>query len=278
MRIDAHTHAIHAERDEKGEFKPPLMPMWKPGDSDGGLRRCRELGIEKIVLVDVPEVAFTLAEWLPDFCVPVPQVDADKATPAQINDLFSRGARGIKFIAPMRSYGDNRYFPLYDAIRCHGGAAVFHTGFLVLRFFDPGCICGRDDYIDITHMRPAALDRVARAFPDLKILMSHFGNPWWEEAWTVLKSHKSIYADLCGGTALGKSMTLWRELFAPDGKLHAASVSKLCFATDGSPLGPEDNGSVENAAFYDRLYDALKLPDELRRKIDRENAVMLFGI
>lgn len=278
MRINAHAHGMHAERDEKGDFRPPLMPIWKPGDPDDGIRCCRVSGVEKIVLLDPPDVAFPLAEWLPDFCVPAPQVDADKTAPEQIHALFSRGARAIKFIAPMHSYGDNRYFPLYDAIRSHDAAAVFHTGFLVTRFFDPGYILGRADYVDITHMRPAALDRVARAFPDLKILMSHFGNPWWEEAWTVLKSHKNIYADLCGGTALHKSLDMWRELFAPNGQLHAGSVSKLCFATDGSPLARDDGGSVENAAFYDRLYDELKLTDELRRKIDRDNAVELFGL
>ena len=277
MRLDAHTHGMHAERDENGNLKPPLMPIWKPGDPEDGIRRSRELGIEKVVLLDPPEVAFDLAKNLSDFCIPAPQVRMDEASPDDIEALFSRGARGIKFIAPLRSYGDNRYFPLYEVVRDHGCAAVFHTGFLAQRFFDPGYLLGREDYIDITHMRPAALDRIARAFPDLKMLMSHFGNPWWEEAWTVLKSNQNIYADLCGGTARTKSMAMWRDLFAPNGQLHTASVEKLCFATDGSPFPSEDTGFAQIIAFHDRLYDELKLPDELRQRIDRENAVTLFG-
>jgi len=278
MRIDAHTHGMHAKRDERGELKPPLMPIWKPGDPEDSIRRTRELGIEKVVLLDPPEVAFELAKSLPDFCMPAPQVRMEEASPKDIAELFSRGARGIKFIAPMRSYGDSAYFPLYEAVRDHGGTAVFHTGFLLHRLFDPGGLLGRGDYIDITHMRPAALDRVARAFPNLKILMSHFGNPWWEEAWTVLKANANIYADLCGGTARAKSMCMWRELFAPNGQLHVDSVSKLCFSTDGSPFSADKSGFEAIIAFYDRLYEELKLSDELREKIDRGNAAMLFGL
>ena len=277
MRIDAHTHGMHAERDENGDLTPPLMPIWKPGDPEDGIRRTRELGVEKVVLVDPPDIAFALARDLPDFCIPVPQVRMEESSPDEIADLFSRGARGIKFIAPMRSYGDNGYFPLYEAVRDHGGAAVFHTGYLVKRFFDPGYLLGREDYIDITHMRPAALDRIARAFPELKMLMSHFGNPWWEEAWKIVSSNQNIYGDLCGGTALRKSMTMWRELFAPNGNLHTESVSRLCFATDGSPFTSDPGCFPEIIAFHDRLYDELKLPDELRQKIDRENATVLFG-
>ena len=276
MRIDAHTHGMHAERDEDGDLKPPLMPIWNPGDPMDGLDRSRELGIEKSVLLDPPHVAFALAENLPDFFIPVPQVDMDGSSPEEIADLFARGARGIKFIAPMRPYSDNSYFPLYAAIRDLGGTAVFHTGFLAHRMFEPGCILGRADYIDITYMRPATLDRIGRAFPDLKVLMSHFGNPWWEEAWKIMKSNANIYADMSGGTAWRKSMSMWREMFAPDGVLMAEDAGKLCFATDGSPFHPEGSyvGIIE---FHDRLYDELKLPDEIRRRIDRENAVTLFG-
>lgn len=277
MRIDVHTHGMHAERDEDGNFKPPLMPIWKPGDPEDGIRRSRELGIEKVVLVDPPEVAFDLARNLPDFCIPVPQVRMDESTPEEIEDLLSRGGRGIKFIAPMHSYGDNRYFPLYEVIRDYGRVAFFHTGFLSHRLFDPGGILGRDDYVDITHMRPAALDRIARAFPDLKMLLSHFGNPWWEEAWKILASVENVYADLSGGTAFRRSMNMWRELFAPNGELHTPSVSKLCFATDGCPFTLDNGAFPEIAAFHDRLYDELKLSDELRQKIDHGNAEMLFG-
>ena len=49
-------------------------------------------------------------------------------------------------------------------------------------------------------MKRIYLDHIARLFPRLNIIGAHFGNPWWEEAWTMLKSNDNIYADLSGGT------------------------------------------------------------------------------
>ena len=46
-------------------------------------------------------------------------------------------------------------------------------------------------------MRPAAIDCLSRRHPDLKILMAHYGNPWWEEAWKITWSSPNVYADLC---------------------------------------------------------------------------------
>jgi len=199
----------------------------------------------------------------------------EESSPDEINSLFERGACGIKFIAPMRPYGDDSYFPLYETIRDHNGLAVFHTGYLTHGFFDPGLLLARPNWIDMSHMRPAELDRINRAFPDLKILMAHFGNPWWEEAWTMLKSNNNIYADLCGGTAYKKSMNMWKELFAPNGELNVNVVSKLCYASDDSMFHQDYFGYQPFIDFYEKLYDVLKLPDEIRQLIDRENILKL---
>lgn len=276
--IDVHTHGMHAERDATGKLVPPVMPLWKPGDSEAGLERAHELGIETTVLLDPPEVAFSLAEDLPTFCIAAPQVYMDESSPTEIHSFFDRGARGIKFIAPMHPYGDNRYMPLYKAVLERDGAAVFHTGFLGHGMFDPGMFLGRPDHIDITHMRPATLDRIGRALPDLKILMAHFGNPWWEEAWTVMKSNANLYADLSGGTAISKSIHMWRDLFAPNGELHVKSIRKLCYASDGSPLLPGDRSAERFTTYYQWFYEQLNVPEEIQQQINCENAKMLFNL
>ena len=278
MRINVHAHGSHAERNKDGKLVLPLMLAWRPEHCSPAqfIKQHHSLGVEKLFLLDSPEIAFEYKRIFGDFIIPIPGVDMDKCVPADIEALFTRGARGIKFIGPLHSYGDSRYFPLYDVIRKHRGLAMFHTGFLAVEIFNPGGLHARNDYLDITHMRPAAIDRVARAFPDLKILMAHFGNPWWEETWTVLKSHKNVYAELSGGTAKTRSMVMWQRIFAPGGKLHAESASKLCFGTDGSSFAPDHYKDLKRMTdFYERLYEALRLPEEIRRKIDRENAIVL---
>jgi predicted TIM-barrel fold metal-dependent hydrolase len=206
-------------------------------------------------------------------------VDMDITTPEDIDRLFQSGAVGIKFISPEKSYGHESYFPLYDAILERCGLAVFHTGFLAPEIFEPGGLHGRSTYTDITDMRPAALDRIARAFPDLKIIMAHFGNPWWEEAWKMISSHKNIYADFSGGTCYRRSMDMWAQIFEPDGKLDTAAVGKLCFGTDSGYFTSEGNReSVKMMDFHVRFMERLKVPEELRQKVWRDNILELTGL
>ncbi len=279
MRIDVHAHGLHAELDEKtGKRVPPVVSAWRnPGISPKEHIACHNKnGIEKVLLLDPPEVAFELKEIFGDFVLPCPQVMMEECSPAEIDELLRRGACGIKFIAPMHPYGDNRYFPLYKVICEHNALAVFHTGYLTHDHFDPGGAAARPDWIDICNMRPAHLDRITRAFPDLKILMAHFGNPWWEEAWKIIKSNKNVYADFSGGTAYRKSLNMWREMFAPNGELDTQAVSKLCYGSDASMFCPEDFSYLPLIEFYEKFYDVLDLPDDIRQKIDRNNISMLL--
>jgi predicted TIM-barrel fold metal-dependent hydrolase len=287
MRIDAHVHGCHAERDASGKLVPPLKIAWKakglvPEEQmkmtpeeyvEIGIKKH---GIEKVVLLDPPELTFKLKELFKDYIIPVPMVDIDNITPMEINELFKRGADGIKFIVPSKSYGDDSYFPLYDAVAANRGLSVFHTGFVLVGRFEPGRWDARKTIVDITDMRPAALDRVARAFPDMKILMAHFGNPWWEEAWKMISSHKNIYSDFSGGTACRRSMDMWKEIFSPNGKLDTVAISKLCFGTDGQSLMPGEYGTPDVISFYDKLFDALKVPAEIQEKVNCGNILNLI--
>ena len=281
--IDSHTHGMHAERDESGKLVQPIMSAWVSGKMTPQeyVKNSMELGIEKIVLLDPPEITFELKKIFGDYVIPVPMVDMDNITPEEVNALFKRGAVGIKFIVPSKSYGDDSYLPIYEAVAANRGLAIFHTGFVLVGRFEPGCCEPRKTIADITDMRPAALDRIARAFPDLKILMAHFGNPWWEEAWKMISSHKNIYADFSGGTCYRRSMDMWAQIFSPDGNLDTKAVGKLCFGTDGSYFTDDKSctdGIRDMIDFYVRFMDRLKIPDELRQKVSRENILKLTSV
>lgn len=49
-------------------------------------------------------------------------------------------------------------------------------------------------------MRPIYLDTIARAFPDLKIIGAHLGNPWYQEAAEVARWNPNVFFDLTGST------------------------------------------------------------------------------
>lgn len=280
MRIDAHVHGKHADRDASGKIVPPVRIAWEADDAtpEEYVQAMREAGIDRVIVVDPPDIAFALQDLFGDFAIPAPHVVLDKDTPEDVDALFRRGAKAVKFISPARSYGDDAYHPIYDAVSANNGLAVFHTGYLVAGPFEPGGIVGRDFIVDICDMRPAAIDRVARAFPDLKILMSHFGNPWWEEAWKMISAHPNVYADFSGGTAYRRDMEMWRQTFAPNGKINEHEVSKLLFASDvGYFRDPAKTDFQKYIDFYEQFFDAVGASREIRDKVNYGNALELLG-
>jgi predicted TIM-barrel fold metal-dependent hydrolase len=259
MRIDVH---VHGSRDHS---TGPLAEF---------AAQSRAAGVERAAFIASPEETLQALEDLPDYIIAVPRFDIDVAKANELHDAMDAGAAGIKFINPRFSYGDTRYDPLYAAISDRKKVAVFHTGYL-----GRGRVATAPNHTDIALMRPAAIDRLSRRHPDLKILMSHYGNPWWEEAWKITWSVPNVYADLCGGTAIYRSLLLWREMFAPNGKLDEVSLSKLLFATDERIF---QSGYVESCepffAFYDALLDAVGASGSQREAVNSGTAVRLFGL
>ena len=258
MRIDAHVH---------GDFSRLT------GSPQEYAARCRALGVERIGLIESADSAFAAHEALPDFVIPIVRVDIDAVKVDEILGHLDKAAAGIKFIDPRFSYGDTRYDPLYAAISERGKVAVFHTGYL-----------GRGSAVpsrptDIALMRPAAIDCLSRRHPDLKIIMAHYGNPWWEEAWKITWSNPLVYAELSGGTAYRRSLRMWEDVFSPNGNLDTETLDKILFASDVSFFSyPGKEGFEPYFAFYDALYDVIKAPAELREKINRGTAMELFGL
>ncbi len=52
--------------------------------------------------------------------------------------------------------------------------------------------------VKLEFAQPFLLDEVARAFPDLKIVLTSFGQPWIDQSVTLLAKHPNVYADVSG--------------------------------------------------------------------------------
>jgi uncharacterized protein len=256
MRIDAHVHGRVAEFD---------------GDPDAYVEACRKRGIEAVVLIEDLATCMDAVAAFGDFIIPVARIPMNTAAPSDVDRCLEAGCKGIKFIRPAAPYADPRYWPLYERIETLGAVAVFHTGYLAFRERE-------DPPVHMAHMRAAQVEAIARRFPALKILMAHFSNPWWEEAWKVSLSTPNVYADLSGGTAILRATRMWADMFAPDGNLLEASVRKLCFASDVRYFRQPETFDVERyIEFYERIFDAIDLPEALRERVNRGNARELFG-
>jgi len=256
MRIDCHVHGDPSS--------------WE-GDPQTYIEQCRQRGIEAIVLIEPLERCLEAVERFGDFIIPVARVVMDAAGAKEVEDCIKAGCRGIKFIRPAAPYGDERYWPMYGKLEELGAPAVFHTGYLAFRQRE-------DRPVHIEHMRAAQIDVIARRFPELKILMAHFSNPWWEEAWKISWTRENVYADLSGGTAIHRSTRMWAEMFAPDGELLEGSIRKLCFGSDVRYFREGQFPFEPYLSFYDRIFDRIGLSEELRGQVNRGNTRSIFGL
>jgi predicted TIM-barrel fold metal-dependent hydrolase len=110
--------------------------------------------------------------------------------------------------------------------------------------------------------RPTYIDEVALDFPELRIVCGHIGWPWTEEMIAIAWKHANVFIDTSAHAPrhYPPAFVHFLKTFGKD---------KCLFASDYPVLQ------------WDRLLaelDALQLPDEVRRKFLRENALRAFKL
>ena len=188
---------------------------------------------------------------------------------SKIEELCEAGFEGLKFIDPAYDYCNERYFGYYDAAQRLGMPILFHTGFVMM--------CSRPERnIDSGRMRPYCLDRVAREFPDLKIVAAHLGYPHHAEALTLMAHTEHIYCDITGGGGGKRHMASIRSALKP---YHEAGTEqemldeifdKLLFGTDSPPVSVWLNNSLQ-------LMEEFGVSQNSRENFFWRNAAKLFG-
>lgn len=180
-------------------------------------------------------------------------MDVAREVERLVNDL---GMRAIRLEPYMYGDGmtglppnDKHYWPVYIKCAELGVPAclqVGHTGPLL------PSECGR----------PIYLDEVALAFPELKIIGCHLGQPWHEEMMTLAWKHPNVYIETSARTPKHWPAS-FKEFVLGWGQ------DKVLWATD-YPL-------LTFGRTLDEL-DELKLPDEIFRKVVRDNTLRAFGL
>lgn len=199
--------------------------------------------------------------------------DVDGA--ADIQRYREQGFQGLKMIGPPRPYNDERYFPIYDKAQDLGMPILFHTGYLA-----PSAEDGEYG-INSDLMRPYTFDRIARAFPKLKIIGAHLGHPFYHEAISML-NHRNVRFDLTGGggkkphirkvlTALLPHPSLPTNMADPQENLALKYFESFLFGTDN----PEPDVWVPAAEY---ILDTLQIPAPLRERFYYGAAAELFGL
>lgn len=120
--------------------------------------------------------------------------------------------------------------------------------------------------LDISDVRN--IDRVATAFPDLKILIGHGGWPWISDAVAIVQRHPNVYLELSSHSPrfMGRPGSGWEILLA---QARGALRGRILFGTSAwvSRLGPADLAAQ---------IDELGLPTEIATEWRYDNSARLL--
>ncbi|OEV04135.1 amidohydrolase family protein [Streptomyces oceani] len=108
--------------------------------------------------------------------------------------------RGIKLMPMYAGFdpGDERLDPLWTYASDHGLPVLMHTGTTFV------------SQAPLEYARPVLADRVARRFPEQRLILAHLGHPYEGECIAVIRKHQHVYADV---SALHyRPYQLWRAL------------------------------------------------------------------
>jgi predicted TIM-barrel fold metal-dependent hydrolase len=169
---------------------------------------------------------------------------------ASVEELGMKGAACDPYLAQIYA-NDAKFYPIYSKCCELDIPIIFTTGPATLV---PNAI--------IDHVAPRYIDIVARDFPDLKMIISHGGYPWVNEAIIVAERNKNVYIDLS------------EYEFSPMAEAYVQAANtmigdKILFAS-AHPF----------VDFRDSLktYQKLDFTPEVRQKIMYDNAAKLLGL
>jgi predicted TIM-barrel fold metal-dependent hydrolase len=192
-----------------------------------------------------------------------------------VDELRASGFRGVQFALPHKDYDDKEYYLVYARAGPIGMPALFQLGLL------PNS--GRDHQFNVCcgRMRPIHLDTIARAFPELTIVGTRLGCPWYEEAAEVARCNHNVCLDLSGavlktkGPDFFRSVLWWDESQDPyNGRTDQTRPwHKILF---GSDVHYKHLAAARRQ--YESLITALALDENARADIMGLNAIRILGL
>ena len=212
----------------------------------------------------------------PERFVGYSMLDPGKTDSSEVDQLLGRGGiRVISLFPAMHRYrlDDDRTLAIFEVVDRHPGCSVFvHCGMLTVGIRGK---LGLASPFDIRFGNPLDLQRAALAFPDLPILIPHFGAGCFREALMLASLHSNVFFD-------SSSSNSWIRLFpnltlrqVMDTVLHVIGPQRLLFGTDSSFFPRGWQRSIRDVQIP--ILNDILGPDEVERVMHR-NFDQLFPL
>lgn len=177
--------------------------------------------------------------------VPFAYIDPRKPDSCdELEKLISvKGFKGVKLYPPIGFYPDDPgLLPFFKKMEGLDVPALFHTG-----------IVAPHPTLSSKYAQPIYLEGILHQCPRLKVIISHFGYPWYWEALGIANLNKNLYIDLTTGGQ--------REVFFIKKAIEVIGSERLLFGTDDATSTLiyflEIKTSLQNAGIS--LYDLNKI-------------------
>jgi len=270
--IDFHVHPAHYQSMTQS-YRDLLRRQW--GDGQDSMIRTYssakaflglmdECGVDSaVILAELAPITTGIAdnESVDQFCsessrlIPFASINPLTSTePARELERWVKehGFRGLKLYPTYQQFypNDSRIYPLYAKAQELGIPVMLHIGSSVFTG-------SRLKYGD-----PIYLDDVAVDFPELRLVQSHSGRPfWYDKAFALARLHQNLYMEVAG-LPPQKLLTYFPEL--------ERLADKVIFGSDW-PGVPTLKKNIE-------AIQRLPLGDEAKNKILGGNAGKLLGL
>lgn len=271
MKIDIH---VHCDSPDKADLRNILREAEK-NDVALCVMSCSPCG-DHDSLYPKNDVVAGICRECPERLVPFAWVDLwEQVDAMDVDRLAARGFRGLKFIRPYHPYDHDLYMPVYERAQACGLPTLFHTG-----LYRPSSHDAEQRRPILANMNPVTLDRVARSFPALKIVMAHMGTSLWRsEGFILAQLHPNLYADLAGCGNFRLSPQVLAAFLQGDCRPGASTpqgLDKLVFGSDAYFRYPHLVGDALDG--YGQLLDELGAPDGTRRKVMGDTVAGWLGL
>jgi len=232
------------------------------GDLEAYMDRADEAGITKVGMSTCGplfnqlenEGVILAREAYPDRIISFGYVKLGIDGPETVDHLNTLGFEALKMIVPKVAYNDPSLLPIYQRAEALGMPCNIHCGILGRLHNE----AGHD--VSNARMRPVYLDLPLRNCPELKILMPHLGQPWYDEAWMMIATWPNLYWDIAS-VCTKRPVEFLVGLFRSWGEEVFERVSqRWCFCSDTSdPVMLIDR--------HNEILDALGADDALRESV-----------
>jgi uncharacterized protein len=276
--IDVHSHAWDYPRHLTGDFRQQMAQARGGADVDLSVRyedyrRAAPPQTSTIVFGGKARLSglWVDDEYVAQYVAQAPAkligfLSLDPTQERWLDDLHrghqELGLRGIKLMPMYAGFSpdDDLLRPMWTYAQRHRLPVLLHTGTTVIA------------QAPLEHTLPRRLDRVAIAFPDVKIVMAHLAHPYEGECVAVIRKHPNVYADISAlhyrPFQLYHSLMLVQEYCVWDKLLFGSDYP---FTTVNATIaGLEKLNSMLQGTALPRL-DAL----QIQRLIERDTLALL---